>query len=675
MVGVVGGALLGVCQSPLARGASNWKSPATMTYYQCVAGGAVVCPPQRPGAVAKRIVWQSQAVELKKVVGSPQVRFGPFKIKQAIVALNPETYRHRFVVSVWARSPAIPNSAQHKGAKPGLVKIAQNSVTLSGNQEQEMFVDAVLPGVFTAFQLRASIQNSVGGVEISSKFPNLSKCEDLPSSAAEPEKLDEGCLQAAVNPLSVLKLAYLPLTILYEPPGNCSWSNLAQKHVAGTKIEARSSSTRSTRTITDSGFFWDAKHSDYESTMNSAEARSIELKLTNIDGISSRIGGSHENPGNPDCNVPSVTVPPRENAGPGQGDLFVLLKNSSLLYWGAGNLQSSTFSPVRPPGPEESILRVTAHQIRTGDPVIMPPLTPEERDAILALNPFNADGSVRGGRLDPTRFVQVGIPFQLGPGVAIEHTETSEQTSEGEQSITEELQNNTSSTSSDPAVDLTMKGIQFGASAAADAALAGALNAISPTDFADMAGKMKGISVPTLFVDQQQTNITITYGQSNLLKKADSHAVTQQFYLQDTLHGLSIVLYFDKLYGTYVFLPYTPGAGIPKDPLLQRLPVLAWTLDGADRTQRQHKIPEGLHSRLLSLGAARFDLAPAASYKVAKDRTKVDAGIRLQKDVASRLTFDQLTTTKGFGGRSQSLYVVRNRGGRPVAQLWIDAPL
>src|SRR5262249_9213055 len=150
-------------------------------------------------------------------------------------------------------------------------------------------------------QLRATVGDT------SRSFPG--PCGDLPPSAANPAALDAGCLQAAINPLAVLNMRWVPLTILYEPPGNCSWSNLGQEHTAGTKVAAIASSSTSTHTISDTGFFWDVEHSDYTTDQTSGSSRSTEVRVTRGDAVGTRFGLPRSNPGNPKCNVPGSTVP------------------------------------------------------------------------------------------------------------------------------------------------------------------------------------------------------------------------------------------------------------------------------------------------------------------------------------------------------------------------------
>src|SRR4029453_7147900 len=136
--------------------------------------------------------------------------------------------------------------------------------------------------------------------------------------------------------------------------------------------------------------------------------------------------------------------------------------------------------------------------------------------------------------------------------------------------LTHVTKDKVSSTSSDLAIDLTMKVLAFGGSAAATAAAPKILTALGG-GFAEMADKVGKIGVPELFKDQTQTTTVTSLGQTRFLEQVSDSAVTQQFYLQDTTLGLSLALYYDKLFGTYIFATHAPGAGWANDTAVRNL--------------------------------------------------------------------------------------------------------
>ena len=538
---------------------SSWSSPATLSYYGCRDGsGQRRCGNNKPSSILKTIGWGT--VEPRKVVPNAKVRFGPFHLKKSMLVFSSQggSPTVTYTVSVWARSPAVyGGDGAFLGAQANLVKIAEETRQITeDNREEDIYITATLPSVFTALQLRASVDDTGLALETSS-YP--AACSSLPPSASNPEALDAPCLQAALNPMAVVSPRWLPLSIIYEPPGNCSWANLTQQHTAGAAISVQHSTSTSTNTVKDAGFFWDQEHSDYTSEQMSASSRRTQVTVKRSGSFGTRLGLPLSNPGNPDCNVPTADVPPRPDAGPGRGDVFVLLKNPSLLYWDSANMTNATFSPFSSPGNAESVVVVTAHQIATGTG--LPPgvsFTDEERDALLALDPFVASPT---GTPPASRYIALDILFELGRGIAAEHTLSQEQTTNGTTTLTEHTKSKSSSTTSDPVVDLAMKGLQFGSSQAATAGASAALTGLGG-DFAGMADDIETLSMPELYKDKSTTTVVTSYGKSTLLEKTDGKAVTQQFFIQDTGQGMNVGLYYDRIFGTYAFGP-PPAATTP----------------------------------------------------------------------------------------------------------------
>ena len=239
--------------------------------------------------------------------------------------------------------------------------------------------------------------------------------------------------------------------------------------------------------------------------------------------------------------------------------MFVLLRNASMLYWDTQNMTASAFSPVGAPGKAESTFLASAHQIRTGSGLPSDvSLTPEERDAILSLNPFTAEGRLKNGRLDKRRFVAVGQVWDLRAGTAIENVATSQLLVAGGTLTRATRERVQASTERDLAFSLAMKAISYGGSAAATAGVA-ALGTNLGGDFASTADKIGTISIPELFKDESTTTVTTTFSSARLLDKVSDTAITQRFYIKNNGKGISVELYYDKLFGTYVFVPRKPG--------------------------------------------------------------------------------------------------------------------
>jgi hypothetical protein len=555
---VNGGGVLSYDPDPVPADVSVWNSPATLAYHACRDGsGQRLCGLNKPADTTRTVGFGT--VESRKVVPNAKVRFGPFHLKKtSLIIPSGDSPTATFTVSVWARSPAVYGAnGAFLGAQINLVKIAEETRQITDNyKEEDIYVTAKLPSVFTAIQLRASVDDNSLSPGTAS-YP--AACGNLPTTAGDPAALDAPCLQAAINPMMVVSPHWLPLSILYEPPGNCSWANLTQEHTAGAAITVQQTTSNSSNTVSDSGFYWDQQHADYTSEKLSATSRRTQVTVKRTGSVGTRLGLPLSNPGNPECNVPHASVPPRPDAGPGRGDLFVLLQNPSLLYWDTANMTNTAFSPWSPPDTDESMVLVTAQQIATGTG--LPPgvsFTAEERDALLALDPFVASPTA----IPPaSRFIPLDVTVKLGAGVPYEQTQSRALVLDGGQTLTELTQSKSSSSTSDPVVDLTMKGLAWGSSAAASAGASAALGALGG-GFADMASKVGTLSLPELYKDKSTTTVVTSYGRSTLIEKTDGQAVTQQFYVQETGQGMTFALYYDSLFGTYAFGP-PPGVPTP----------------------------------------------------------------------------------------------------------------
>lgn len=70
------------------------------------------------------------------------------------------------------------------------------------------------------------------------------------------------------------------------------------------------------------------------------------------------------------------------------------------------------------------------------------------------------------------------------------------------------------------------------------------------------------------------TTLTAT----SLHERLDASTVAQQFHIQDSTQGVSVELYYDRLFGTYVFRRMTAGTGfmiIPRPtPIVINPPVI-----------------------------------------------------------------------------------------------------
>jgi hypothetical protein len=599
----------------------DWVTPATLSYQECIGAEPNGLCGQHSVHHEKHVTFST--FDKRKVVPTAKVRFGPFHLSKRSRDYSEEGVvgsgsAVEYRVSVWARSPAVYGPSGYLGAHPGFTMLAEASATLAAKyEEKKLYVTAMLPSVFSAIQIRVTV-GGVGPLK-SESFP--AECRDLPTSAANPEQLDAGCMQAAINPLAVLEQRYVPLAILYEPPGNCSWSNLTQKHTVGAAIGMRSSTATSSQTISDRGFFWNVEHSDFTAETEHAKSSSVQVRVTKFDSIGTTIGLPFNSPGDTRCNQPGAVIPERPDGGPGKGDVFVLLRNAHSLYWDTANMRGSFFFPPQR-GTQSRMISLTAYQIQnnTGLPDGVPFFTEEEKAVILSLDPFV--GGIPA-HLSEDRFVDLDTVIELGQGLPFEHSLDNQQTVEGGQTLTQATKSKTASSESDPAVDLTMQALAYGGGVAASAGANKALADFPGGGFAELAGTVEISGLPPLFTNQSTTNVTTTYSKSSLLSRVSDNAVTQQFFLKDTTKGLSVALYYDMLFGTYVFKPHPLGAGAVKDRALKQLPIIVGS------------------TGLEQLGSVRIEPAPRRAFHPARGSSN-----------------------------PRSLYIARDATGRAVAQVW-----
>ena len=511
--------------------------------------------------------------ELRKVLPGGRVRVGPFHIRQTDRDLGGPLFGPaRYVIRLLGRSPAVyepvtGGGARFVGADTTLREIARQEVSVSRTSQQDVYLTASLPGVFTALQVDAEI---VGNARAA--FP--SGCGSLSAASASApatlSALDDQCIQAVVAPTGILQPRYLPVSILYEPPGNCSWSNLTQQSIAGSVHGVTQESDTQTTTLRDVGPFWDVQHTEQWNRNVSATTRALETRVAQGESFGTRLGVPISAPGDSRCNNPGVVIPPRPDGGPGRGDVFVLLKDPQLLAWTTGSASNVAMRP----GTGSNLVRVTAHQIATG--VGLPPgvsFTEGDRRALLSLDPFihatdpyvrDVAGRVTDVRVAPSpalgssRYVFLQHVRALGAGLSIEHTLSQQMQLTSGQTLSAATRQQVSAASGDGAASILLSGVEKAATG-----LATAVGSLVPVPgFGALAGAVVDGVFP-LYTNTTTRSVVTTLTATSLHERLDASSVAQQFHLQDTVEGISVEMYYDRLFGTYVFRRMGAGTGAP----------------------------------------------------------------------------------------------------------------
>jgi hypothetical protein len=557
-----------------STGTAIWRTPAALSFFSDMEDTG------RP-RFEVNVGWAPRShptsvVATRMAVPTPRVRFGPFflSVHQNLLNRPPVVC----TISVLARSPSMytqraDGTWQFNGATADLVEIGRGDFQFAFEDDvpRTVHVEAILPGVFNALKLRATMKGG-GWNGTTVDFPV--GCGSLPLQADAPQQLDRPCLQAAVNPLGMVVPRVVPLTILYEPPGDCSWANATDTHVAGTALTVSDAQSTSTHTIHDStllGFSLD--HTDFSEDKTSASDRKSEVRVTASASLGTRLGLPRESPR--DCEPTEA-----DRRGPGRGDLFVFLVDPPAIYWDADNLSNFLFAGagLALPGVAPQFEAVFAWQLAAnqGLPAGLS-LSEQERAAMLSLDPFtdpNLEFEERGGlrwpKL-PKRFVLLTpVPIGLGRDVGFESETMRDVLSAG--SIKTAVRNNTTGSETDDLdlpVRLTLSALTFELGFAAGGAAGAVVEAIgrrgwsdlSQKEMTDLRDKVKDNvqgAFPALFTDTTVTTTTVTYSQSRQVDRLDDHAITQRFFLQDRDEGMTVAIYYDAFFGTFAFAQLRP---------------------------------------------------------------------------------------------------------------------
>jgi len=212
-----------------------------------------------------------------------------------------------------------------------------------------------------------------------------------------------------------------------------------------------------------------------------------------------------------------------------------------------------------------------------------------------------------------------------------------------------------------------MDGLQIVASVATSGIATAAVKHVkeSQNEPFDKATDQIKLDMPALFTDKSTTTTTTTYSNTRFIERTADSAVIQQFFIQDTNQGMNVSIFYDRLFGTYVFVPHAEGTGFIRDTRLQNLPTVIWKLDRFPRDGRLSSIPEDVQRRLDALNAARLKPADARIFRLAAEHRHM----RLASDI--RRTDDgwptaTVATDPESTGRAQALYVAEDHEGRDV---------
>lgn len=546
---------------------------ATLAFNQCVDSELGTCGARGSFVRSSRsaTVTFGSSNPLRKVLPGARVHVGPFRLTRSVRNLTSGTVdaSTTYRIRILARSPAAyassPTGAAFLGATANLTVIGSRDVVISAlSAQQDVYVDATLPSVFTSLQVVGEVGPSATTTYARTPWP--SNCASLPGSlpsgtdvTATSTNLDAACFQAVVAPTGLLQPRYLPVSIIYEPPGDCSWSNLTQQNIAGSLHAVTQQADTLTTTTRDVGFFWNRSSTRSESESMNASERAVQFRILDTASAGTRLGLPLESPGDPRCNMPGTAIPTRVDAGPGRGDVFFFVQNPQLLTWSTGGGSNTTVLPSS----ALSILQASAYQIATG--IGLPSniqFTDAEKRSLLALDPYvnAADPFVRdsAGRvidvrvvtnptLDARRFANMNLTISLGAGLSADQSTTSEFRLSSGQTLSDATRSFVNSSPDNPTTQFLSDGVQ---SAVVDLAGAAA-NLVPVPGFGAIAGQILDSLLP-LYTNRTTVSTVSTLRGIRRSEVSNTTGVSQRFHLQNTTQGMTVGIYFDRVFGTHL---------------------------------------------------------------------------------------------------------------------------
>lgn len=632
-------------------------------------------------------VYLNPSMHLQTVFAGRSVRIGPFTMKFDGLVDPPGsiTQSAEFRVRVFARSP------QSLSPSVDSPVIGQITRTLSFGQSATEYVDVDLPGGLNALAVELDVDSTTTSV-----YPNI--------TCLPPYNDDSYCFQAGINPSAVIS-GIVTVAILYEPPGNCSFSSFSATGIQGTGISLDtmdSSATDTLHDVTIAGGLITDQHSDtnFSHTQTDSKESVVQLKtgVTYFTQLGP-VGDVRCSQVDQQANVPDR----RTTAGPGRGDVFVLLVNAPFVYWNTNNLSNARYllpdEPL-PPGLDVVQTNPTAENLRTHENLATAlALRPQsDLDAIRSLDPLAANPLIDPNapvttsafnELPSNRYLRVTAPFSLGTNAAPIMVEQDHEDSRfSVATIGQEYADTAKSSSQNYALAVLNKATQFGTAYLAGQAAAQAANYVflngnaTPKQLDSIEGAFKG-SIPTLFQDSTTVTTKTTLSDAQLQKQFSTTGNVQSFFIKDTLRPLDFQVYYDTLFGTFAFQEKPSAMGqLTQDvrSVVESqgavIPQFAWVKTVPQGSAIDVALPASILSQIAALGAdQRF--VPFSLAQLAPEYMTVRAGATAGFPDGLIMTANGglSGTTYGATGVYQQAFVVLNATGAVDASilpvLWV----
>jgi hypothetical protein len=563
--------------------------------------------------------------------------------------------------------------------------------------EETFDVTVTLPGGVNFVEIVAETEGGNDRLEVRKEFP---------STACARPGVDSECMLIAVAPTAIVIPDVVPLTILYEPPGNCSYAMIKQSHSAGVQMALTEAGAENRKVLIDT---------KAAITKDPITQSNTEQHQVNSFGRISRFEFSDGEEWSTAIAEEKVCESYREHPerhGPGLGDMLIFLTHPQFFYWDTAGLSNYRYpvSPTNgvPPGQPEPLpqfayawqlrnfldtlderwlpkwlrgaTRSEIRELARLDPFIrlpsrpprgnspeLPRAVPKARDC-RSLDPQDFASAVcvrdalKDTELDTQRFVKIGatcIPTKkthLSDVVA----ETNNLSASSISKISEEEPGKTT-------LQSVIEGVAFVGGAAAKAA---GIQGITPELIEE------GLNAVTRgYTDESVITMTATMTRNEGIKTVEGNQYTQtlRFFDEEDPHACA-AFYYDKIFGTIATKKLPGGAGVfrqaaqgslsTKDQLIETAAIIAG---------REGTVPlsRGNLDLLTSQtdGALSFELAYDEEYEAAEGTKQgLPGGLALDPSTGDLLGAAMVDSEEVF----QALVVVRDASGADVASLWMN---
>lgn len=497
--------------------------------------------------------------------------FGPYTVNFSNGAQLP-TYTQRYTITVWAADPGLSPSPNPQA----FTKIGEVAGSITAGTAQTVSktvsVPATLTTAFADIKVTVSFSPALtpvtGGAEVPAgtpmtTFPSVSCGQVTPGL----NSTTDACLQAAVNPTGVLVPDVVPLTIVYEPPGNCSWSNLTFSSSVGSEANLTESVNSDIRTmyVYKADYLSPTTTTTYEENVESTKGAFSRFSSTTKVGFGSAFGLPLESPGSFACKAGQAPAGPSPTTGPGLGDQFVFAVQPTFLFWNTGGREGFRLSTSQLQGTQPTIGTAYVRQIDPDHPDLAPSflarmsseqlrglraldaMAPVEDPPPVSRDPSTPVSGTSGRPLPANRYVFVGRQCNSA-GSAIQTTQGNEFDSETWSNISSAF-----ATIPNPSVD---DELSFGrAYISGIASVATAAITKDPKALFSTFSTASSLFDKYIATDVVTTTIAETFTSNTGLRDRLSNKYAQSFFLQDIARELDVDIYYDTFFGTFLFNP------------------------------------------------------------------------------------------------------------------------